>query len=99
MAKFKVTAESFLKNLNVDNEAAISPTRSVVSTEKDQLRLTKPAGSRVGLKHFGGYIDRETMEKVAILRARLDLDNSELIERAVDDLYSREIAARKFGDR
>lgn len=55
--------------------------------------------SRAGLKHIGGYFDREFNEIVAILRARLNLDNSELIQRAIEEMYQRETAARKFGDR
>ena len=62
------------------------------------MKTKKPAG-RTGLKHIGGYLDRETVEQVAVLRARLDLDNSQLIKRAIEELYSRELAARKFGDR
>jgi hypothetical protein len=58
----------------------------------------KPTG-RAGLKHIGGYFDPETVELVAILRARLSLDNSQLIKRAVEELYNRETAARKFGDK
>ena len=36
--------------------------------------------TRAGLNHIGTYIHRETTEKVAILRARLGLDNSKLIK-------------------
>jgi hypothetical protein len=60
----------------------------------------RPAGptSRAGLKHIGGYVDDETVEKVALLRARLKLDNSELIKLAVNDLYVKQRAKRAFGD-
>jgi hypothetical protein len=58
----------------------------------------KPAPSRAGLKHIGGYFDIETVEKVAVLRARLRLDNSELIKLAVDDLHRKHSAKRAFGD-
>jgi hypothetical protein len=54
--------------------------------------------SRVGLKHIGGYLDRETVEKIALLRARLALDNSQLIKLAIERLYASESAKRKFGD-
>ena len=60
---------------------------------------SRPVNRRATLKHIGGYLDRETVEKVALLRARLDLDNSELLQRAIEELFSREMAARKFGDR
>ena len=55
--------------------------------------------TRAGLKHIGGYLDADTVEKVAILRARLRLDNSQLIKKAIEELFERENAARKFGDR
>lgn len=60
-----------------------------------------PAGKpeyRAGLKHVGGYLDRSTVEKVAVLRARLECDNSELLKRAIDDLYRKHEAQRSFGD-
>jgi len=45
---------------------------------------TKPSrsASRSGLKHIGGYFDRADVEKFAVLRARLGLDNSQLIKLA-----------------
>lgn len=56
------------------------------------------AASRDGLKHIGGYFDRADVEKFAILRARLGLDNSQLIKLAVDELYRKHEAKRAFGD-
>jgi hypothetical protein len=38
------------------------------------------------------------VEKVALLRARLSLDNSELIKLAIEDLYRKHEAKRAFGD-
>lgn len=52
--------------------------------------------SRKGLKHIGGYLDDETVMKVALLRARLKLDNSELIQHAIEDLYRKEAAKKAF---
>ena len=46
----------------------------------------------------GGYFDREDVEKVAVLRARLGLDNSQLIQLAVNELYKKHNAQRAFGD-
>ena len=57
-----------------------------------------PPTSRVGLKHIGGYFDREDVEKIAILRARLGLDNSQLIRLAVEELFKKHSARRAFGD-
>ena len=62
-----------------------------------RAKPTKPP-ARAGLKHFGGYLDDETLEKIALLRIRLKRDNSELIKLAIEDLYSRHNAKRAFGD-
>ncbi|MFZ3238381.1 MAG: hypothetical protein WA184_23790 [Stellaceae bacterium] len=76
--------------------AAISPPpRETPETSK--AAIPKPS-TRVGLKHFGGYLDDETLEKIALLRARLKKDNSALIKLAIDDLYRRHEAKRAFGD-
>ena len=69
-----------------------------VATDPLPPRVTKPASSRTGLKHIGGYFDRDDVEKIAILRARLGLDNSQLIKLAVDELYKKHNAQRAFGD-
>lgn len=58
---------------------------------------TRPT-SRVGLKHFGGYLDDDTLEKIALLRLRLKKDNSALIKLAIDDLYRKHQAKKAFGD-
>ena len=58
----------------------------------------KTATSRSGLKHIGGYFGLDMVEKVAILRARLGLDNSELIELAINELYSKQKAKKAFSD-
>jgi hypothetical protein len=57
-----------------------------------------PTTSRAGLKHFGAYLDDATLEKIALLRVRLKLDNSALTKRAVDDLYAKHMARRAHGD-
>lgn len=58
------------------------------------------AATRVGQKHLGAYFDKADpiLERVAILRARLDMTNSELIEHALNELWARHEAGRKFGD-
>ncbi|WP_312526266.1 hypothetical protein [Paracoccus sp. (in: a-proteobacteria)] len=38
------------------------------------------------------------VERVAILRARLDMTNSGLIEYALNELWARHESGRKFGD-
>ena len=94
MAKSKVTAESFLEKMDISDPEVTTPAGTPAETP-----LAKPGPGRAGLKHIGGYFNKETTEQVAILRARLDLNNSQLLKRAIEELYSREIAARKFGDR
>lgn len=60
----------------------------------------KPAAKRAGQKHLGAYFDKRDplLERVAILRARLDMTNSELIEHALDELWKRHEAGRAFGE-
>lgn len=53
---------------------------------------------RAELKHFGGYLDDDTLEKIALLRIRLKKDNSELITFAIEELYRKHNAKRAFGD-
>ena len=57
-----------------------------------------PGAGRAGLKHIGGYLRPEIVEKIAILRVRLGLDNSELLTRAIELLHDQERARRSFGD-
>jgi hypothetical protein len=66
-------------------------------------RASKPARkskttSRAELKHFGGYLDDDTLEKIALLRIRLKMDNSALIKHAIDELHRKHNAKRAFGD-
>lgn len=96
MAKTKATAQDFLSKMKLSDPESKESTPIADEAVKVEPRRTV---GRIGLKHIGGYFDRDTVEKVALLRARLDLDNSQLIKRAIDELYSREGAARKFGDR
>jgi len=87
----KPTASSFLDAMKRQDQEP--------QTEA-QAPASKPVSkTRAGLKHIGGYLDADTVEKVAILRARLRLDNSQLIKKAIEELFERENAARKFGDR
>src|SRR3954468_18214734 len=48
-------------------------------------RKAKPP-TREGLKHFGGYLEDEVLEKIALLRVRLKMDNSQLIGHAIEEL-------------
>jgi Ribbon-helix-helix protein, copG family len=78
-------------------ETAAAP--AAVVHELPRSKAAKAAApTRAGLKHFGGYLDDESLEKIALLRIRLKKDNSELIKQAIDDLYRKHNAKRAFGD-
>lgn len=57
-------------------------------------RAKKVAKPRADLKHFGGYLDDDTLEKIALLRVRLKKDNSDLIKLAIDELHAKHKAKR-----
>jgi hypothetical protein len=92
----------FIRNMTAEAEADLPPPVTVPTVPKRRKPIDPPLPaaptSRVGLKHIGGYVGPETVEKVALLRARLNLDNSELIKRAIDELYASHHAKRVFGD-
>jgi hypothetical protein len=88
-------ASAFLQNMNIVQEQPGAP--SVTPHNPAQIKGRRPT-TRQGLKHIGGYLDRDTVEKVAILRARLGLDNSELITLAINELHSKQNAKRAFSD-
>jgi hypothetical protein len=96
MSKAPAKAQDFLRAMNPE---LVEPQAQPITAEPEPTPSAKarPA-SRSGLKHIGGYFDRETVEKVAILRARLDLDNSALIKLAIDELHRKHTAQRSFGD-
>lgn len=65
------------------------------------MMAPKPKSTaRAGQKHLGAYFDKgdPILERVAILRARLDMTNSELIEHALSELWKAHEAKRAFGD-
>jgi hypothetical protein len=93
----KNKAADFLANMNIESEA--TPALSVATIQpKRKPRQTPQQPERVGLKHIGGYLPDDVVEKVALLRARLKLDNSELITLAINDLYTKQKAKKAFGD-
>jgi hypothetical protein len=101
-------AADFLKAMNPEPAAPIAAVAAIPTAPASEPALTPTpkaakttkakAPSRAQLKHFGGYISDETEERIAILRARLKLDNSALITQAIDDLYRKHAAKRAFGD-
>jgi hypothetical protein len=68
------------------------------ASNENAAKSGRPAKTRYGLKHIGGYLSADAVEKVAILRARLRLDNSQLITLAINELHARHNAKRAFGD-
>jgi len=78
-------------------QAEGQPAPSTPIIDASTSTRTRPP-SRVGLRHFGGYLYDDTLEKIALLRARLRKDNSALIKLAIEDLYRKQIAKRAFGD-
>lgn len=85
--------------------ASPSPPPPQTATVHEMPRASKPpprkakaAKLRAELKHFGGYLDDETLEKIALLRIRLKMDNSELIQHAMEELHRKHSAKRAFGD-
>lgn len=108
MSKAPNKTAEFLKAMNPDGPepAAMPPAEpsSALQAVPDvQAALSrKPARAkappRAELKHFGGYLDDDTLEKIALLRVRLKKDNSELIKLAIDELHAKHMAKRAFGD-
>lgn len=89
----KNKAADFLQNMA--HELQTEPPAPVRQVAEPQGQA---APSRAGLKHIGGYCTVDTVEKFAVLRARLGLDNSELLKQAIDELYMKHAAKRAFGD-
>jgi len=94
----KNSAADFLQNMNLEIAKPLPQPTEPKPRQSTQGQVRESAPSRVGLKHIGGYFDLETVEKVALLRARLRLDNSELIKLAIDELHRSHSAKRAFGD-
>jgi hypothetical protein len=80
------------------NEPVARPVEVVAAPPPKQPRAKKVAKPREVLKHFGGYLDDDTLEKIALLRVRLKKDNSDLIKLAIDELHAKHKARRAFGD-
>ncbi len=96
MSRPATKANDFLSKMNLQADREAPAAR--VPVEPETPKAARAGGSRAGLKHIGAYLDRDTVEKIALLRARLALDNSQLVQLAVERLYATEAAKRKFGD-
>lgn len=90
------TAAAFLENMK-QGGGEEAPPPALPSSPKAAKMKASP-GTRNGLKHIGGYFTPDTVERVALLRARLSMDNSELLKLAIDELYSKQKAKRAFND-
>lgn len=95
----KPSAAAFLENMKQEAEAVEGPPPAGAERTVQKNANGKPAPrTRDGLKHLGGYCDPDTVERFAILRARLDLDNSECLTLAIQELYSKQKAKKAFND-
>lgn len=94
MSKATNKGAAFLQALSVQPDEK----RVAVSNPEAPATTSPRSASRSGLKHIGGYFDRANVEKFAVLRARLGLDNSQLIKLAIEELYRKHEAKRVFGD-
>jgi hypothetical protein len=84
--------------VSAPNREAEAQGRLPVTSTAVSPPLAKPRpATRAGLKHIGAYLDDDTVEKVAVLRARLKLDNSQLVKLAIDDLFASKRAESAFG--
>lgn len=83
--------------LEAMRSGAQSANESLPQTEQPET-MAKTQRKQAGQKHIGGYFEQDTVEKVAVLKARLALDNSALLKLAIEDLYRKHEAKRAFGD-
>lgn len=91
-------ADAFLSKMDFAQEAPEAPRASQASRPAAIATIPAKArrlgSSRQGLKHIGGYLDDEAVERFALLKVRTKLGNDELLTRAINALW-REIAAEK----
>lgn len=95
----RTKADDYLRAMASEPAEPTAPAEPVSPIAGQPARMgASPPYTRLGLKHIGGYFAPETVEKVAVLRARLNLDNSGLIKLAIDELHARHTAQRAHGD-
>lgn len=102
MAKSKTDFLAALSKGGTVEQEPQEPVRAApAAPEATSGGASASAVSRAGKKHIGAYFDKgsDFLEQVALLRARLGMTNAELIQHAVEELYRKEAAARRFGDR
>ena len=79
-------------------QASMVPPQSAQQGAVQEKSGSKKVSSRQGLKHIGGYFARTDVEKFAVLRARLGLDNSELIRLAIEELHRKISSRTAYGE-
>lgn len=82
-------AQNFLDALGKGPPRAETPITASPGRQRTSSDPTK--------KHIGGYFEPDFVEKFAVLKARLGMDNFELMIRAIDALWADEEARRAFG--
>jgi hypothetical protein len=83
-------AAAFLDALGKGDPDPAPPPAAARSAPRDRPREAR--------KHIGGYFEPDLVEKFAVLKARLGMDNSELIKKAITALYASETTRRAFGE-
>lgn len=63
-------------------------TSSLLAPKERKHAPTVPE-SRIGKHHFGAYIDNETQGRLVILKYRLNLNNTDIATRAINEMYAR----------
>lgn len=96
--KKTVRATDFLQNMAQGEQPIVTPAAAKEKPTLGNAGRSASTRTRTGLKHIGGYLSADAVEKVAVLRARLNLDNSELITLAISELHAKHEAKRAFGD-
>lgn len=92
----KLKSNDFLENMRL-YDAVVETKPSNSKALGTELKPERWAG-RDGLKHIGGYFDKETLEKIVLMKARLNLDNTKLLKLAIDDLWNKQKAKKAFND-
>ena len=90
-----------MKSANTDSELPAKAEVRVAEPQAPQppkIKTKAKATSRSELKHFGAYLNDEMIEKTVLLRARLKLDNSQLVKLAIEDLWKKQRAKKAFSD-
>ena len=78
--------------IEAETPPAVVAAAPKAAAEHRVTQLRKAADKR----HFGAYLDQPTLEKAALLRARLRMDNGQLMAEAIERMWREMEAQRKF---